>query len=159
MTHESGDILRSSNLRSTRQRRVVYQTLATTTAHPTAEELFGMVRAQEPGLSLATVYNTLEAFVRAGLCRRIPCPSGATRYDADMREHVHVTTVDGRVVDVPEDLGNRLVATLSPDLRAELERRMGVPMARVALHLVAHGDSEAATDPLAPDASPQSDRD
>lgn len=137
MTRQSKDILKSSNLRCTRQREMVYQTLATTTAHPTAEELYSMVRALEPGLSLATVYNTLEAFVRTGLCRRIPCPSGATRYDADMREHVHVTTAEGRVLDVPEDLGGRLVATLSPDLRAELERRLGVPMSKVTLHLVA----------------------
>lgn len=156
MHRESKDILKSSNLRCTRQREVVYETLASTRAHPTAEELFGMVRASEPGLSLATVYNTLEAFVRTGLCRRIPCPSGATRYDADMREHVHLTTAEGRVLDVPEDLGSRLVATLSGDLRTEIERRLGVSMSKVALHLVAQspvegdapaGAAESAADP------------
>lgn len=156
MERESKDILKSSKLRCTRQREMVYKTLATTRAHPTAEELYGMVRLHEPGLSLATVYNTLEALVRTGLCHRIPCPSGATRYDADMREHVHVTTADGRVLDVPEDLGNALVATLSPDLRHELERRLGVPMSRVALHLVVQ--DEVADPPGQPlDATPMQD--
>ena len=145
MQRDSKDILKSSNLRCTRQREVVYQTLASTRAHPTAEELFGMVRVSEPALSLATVYNTLETFVRAGLCRRIPCPSGATRYDADMREHVHLTTAEGRVLDVPEDLGERLVTALSPELRRELACRLGVDVSTVTVHLVAHTAAE--TDP------------
>jgi len=155
---DSKDILKSSNLRCTRQREVVYMTLASTSAHPTAEELLGMVRESEPTLSLATVYNTLEAFVRAGLCRRIPCPSGATRYDADMREHVHLTTAEGRVLDLPEDLGGRLVAALSPNLRQELERRLGVSMSRVAVHLVAQG-AEAAESAPAPEHPARSGQD
>lgn len=142
MHREPRDILRSSNLRCTRQREMVYEALALTTSHPTAEELHGMVKQHDLGLSLATIYNTLEAFVRAGLCRRIPCPTGATRYDADMTEHVHVTTADGQVVDVPPDLGQRLIVAMGDELRAELERRLGIPMDRVGLHLVVEGRGE-----------------
>ncbi|MCW5767937.1 MAG: transcriptional repressor [Phycisphaeraceae bacterium] len=133
------EVLRSSNLRCTRQRELVYEALASTHTHPTAEELFDLVRRLEPGLSLATVYNTLEVFVRSGLAQRIPCPSGATRYDSDMRDHVHLTTSDGRVMDVPEDLGVHLVHALSPSLREDLENRLGVTLGRVSLNLVVHG--------------------
>lgn len=136
------DVLRSSNLRCTRQRELVYEALASTKSHPTAEELFDLVRQQEPGLSLATVYNTLEAFVRTGLAHRIPCPSGGTRFDADMHDHVHLALEDGRVMDVPDDLGSRLVEALGPELRAEMESRLGVSMARVSLNLVVHGGAE-----------------
>ncbi len=138
------EVLRSSNLRCTRQRELVYESLFRTKSHPTAEELFDLVRQQEPGLSLATVYNTLEAFVRTGLARRIPCPSGGTRFDADMREHVHVALEDGRVMDVPDDLGSRLVDALGPDLRAELQDRLGISLARVSLNLVVHNGIEKA---------------
>lgn len=136
MRADARQILRSSNLRCTRQREVVYEVLAARHDHPTAEELYATVKREEPGLSLATVYNTLEALVQAGLCRRIPNPCGATRYDADMREHVHVTMADGRVVDLPEELGCRLAEAFGPELRSELERRLGVPMSRVGLNLV-----------------------
>lgn len=138
----SKEILRSSNLRCTRQRELVYESLASTHMHPTAEELYDLVRRHEAGMSLATVYNTLEVFVRTGLAQRIPCPSGATRYDADMRDHVHVAMADGRVMDVPQDLGSRLICALGPDLRSEMEARLGVSLARVSLNLVVHPQSE-----------------
>jgi hypothetical protein len=59
-----------------------------------------------------------------------------------MTEHVHVTTADGQVVDVPPDLGQRLIVAMGGELRAELERRLGIPMDRVGLHLVVEGRGE-----------------
>jgi Fur family transcriptional regulator, iron response regulator len=130
-------------LRCTRQREQVYLALMSTNAHPTAEELFQLVAAasegEDAGLSLATVYNALEAFTACGLVRRIPCPSGsgACRFDADTSDHVHVATEDGRLVDVPPDLSERLLATLPPEVLAELERRMGVRVRGVSLQVAA----------------------
>lgn len=128
-------------LRCTRQREQIYSALMNTHTHPTAEELFQMVAAEgdEAGLSLATVYNALEAFTACGLVRRIPCPSGsgACRYDADTSEHVHLTTDDGRVIDVPPDLSERLLARLSPVLMEELQARMGVQIRGVSVQVVA----------------------
>jgi Fe2+ or Zn2+ uptake regulation protein len=124
-------------LRCTRQRELVYSALAATTGHPTAEELYRAVRDREPGLSLATVYNTLEALVECGLSRRISNGHGPAHYDADMQPHVHVSMGDGRVCDVPEDLSRRLLAGLKPELLAELECRMGVKIAAVNMQLMA----------------------
>ncbi len=139
--HEGDDlrtVFRAHGLRCTRQRELVYEALAATDAHPTADELYLAVRSSEPGLSLATVYNTLEAFTAAGLCRRIPSPTGggACRYDADVAQHAHVVMPDGRVLDVPHDLGQAMLDGLSHELVAELEARLGVKIAdiRVSLH-------------------------
>jgi Fe2+ or Zn2+ uptake regulation protein len=129
------------DLRCTRQREQVYLALMNTDAHPTAEELFQLVGAasegEDAGLSLATVYNALEAFMGCGLVRRIPCPSGsgACRFDADTTDHVHMATQDGKLLDVPEDLSERLLANLPPELLAELERRMGVRVRGVSLQV------------------------
>ena len=41
-------------------------------------------------LSLATIYNTLEAFCQAGLAQRLPTPNGCCRYDATLENHLHV---------------------------------------------------------------------
>lgn len=114
-------------LRCTRQRERIYAALVCAKNHPTAEELFLTVRSAEPGLSLATVYNTLEAFTACGLVRRIACPrgSGPCRYDATTGDHVHLA-VDGRLMDLPEDLNARFLGAVPPTLLSELEERLGV---------------------------------
>ena len=144
-----GDTLRAffrdAGLRCTRQRELVYSALAATKSHPTADELFLAVRAEEPGLSLATVYNTLEAFTAAGLCRRLPSSNGTgpCRYDADTTRHAHVALADGRVLDVPASLGEALLERLPADLIAEVEARLGVKIGDVSvmLHATAPGNA------------------
>lgn len=132
-------LFEKAGLRFTRQREVLYETLAATKSHPTADELFHSVRSVESGLSLATVYNTLEAFIEAGLVRRIPCAvgSGACRFDADTTHHVHLATSDGRVHDVPEDLSRRLLSGIPQEIVADLERRLGVRIDGMSVQLLA----------------------
>jgi Fe2+ or Zn2+ uptake regulation protein len=138
-------------LRCTRQREVIYSALAASTAHPTAEDLFSLVRAAEPGISLATVYNTLEALTECGLARRIPCPSGsgACRYDADMTEHAHIATHDGRVMDVPQDLNQRVLDALPTSLVDEIEKRTGVRVRAVNVQFLT-GPGEGCREAPAP---------
>lgn len=124
-------------LRCTRQRLELYSALAGSRDHPTAEDLFSRARDKAPGLSLATVYNTLEVFCRAGLCRKIPCAMGGARFDADVHDHLHICTEDGVVIDVPEDLGERLLDAIPQDLLGEIESRMGVRLERVSVDLFA----------------------
>ena len=133
------EVFERHGLRCTRQREQIYSALACTEDHPTVDELFTRVRECEPGLSLATVYNTLEAFTECGLVRRIPSQAGAgpARYDADTSEHVHLTTTDGRVVDVPDDLSSRFLEAMPAPVLAELERRLGVRIGSVNVQLVA----------------------
>ncbi|MGP1310342.1 MAG: Fur family transcriptional regulator [Phycisphaerales bacterium] len=141
-------------LRCTRQRQEVYAALAATTAHPTAEELHRLVLAgagetPDEAVSLATVYNTLEALTQSGLVRKIPTPEGGARYDADTSDHMHVMLAGGSVRDVPADLGRRFLEHIPPALVDELERRMGVRVRRVSVSVVADGEPDA---PLAPGA-------
>lgn len=132
-------------LRCTRQRQVLYEALAATKSHPTADELFQSVKACEDGLSLATVYNTLEAFSEVGLVRRIPCAvgSGACRFDADTSDHVHLAMADGRIQDVPHDLSERLLAGIPGSAVLDLERRMGVRVGGLTVQVVALPDSKS----------------
>ncbi len=133
------DLFRTKALRLTRQREVLYRALAETTSHPTAEELYQSVRHVDPGLSLATVYNTLEAFSTSGLCRRLACArgTGACRYDADLQDHIHVVTSDGHVRDVPVDLGRRILDRLGTELFDEIAARTGVRVDASGVQFVA----------------------
>lgn len=81
--------LRASGARPTRQRRAIYGALAGRSDHPTAETLHRSVRRRVPGLSLATVYTSLEVMAGAGLVGRIAGPDGVARYDARIDVHDH----------------------------------------------------------------------
>ena len=131
---------KSRGLRVTRQRTVIYDALAATKAHPTAEELHGMVRRIEPGLSLATVYNTLEAFSSVGLCKRLSggAAGSASRYDADTGDHMHVTLDDGSVLDVPEDLSRELRANIDAATLDRISKSLGVSVDHLEISLRGH---------------------
>ncbi len=103
----------------------VYRALAATKAHPTAEELHRLVESVSPGTSLATVYNTLEALCGAGLARRIATTQGATRYDADLSNHVHAVREDGSVIDLPSDLAEEVIGALTADFAQRVTQRLG----------------------------------
>ena len=130
-------LFREREVRYTRQRAVIYRALASTDQHPTAEDLFSAVRLSESGVSLATVYNTLDLLTASGLCRRLSASPGAgpCRYDADVSPHVHVVVESGTLMDVPDDLSRQLLLRVSSTTLAELESRLGVRITSVDLRL------------------------
>lgn len=96
------DALRGAGLRVTSQRLVLLRTLRDLERHVTADELLAAAGDRLPGLSLPTVYATLDLLVRLGLVRRLPSAAGATMYDAGELAHEHLVCRScGAVVDVP----------------------------------------------------------
>lgn len=134
------DLFARHNIRCTTQRIALYDALLAAKNHPTAEELFRLVKPQTPRLSLATVYNTLEVLCSAGLCRRLPTspPRTGCRYDADTTDHLHVRIKEtGEIRDVPPALGARLIDEIPRDVLAEIERRLGLRIDGISVQLVA----------------------
>ncbi len=138
------DIFAEHNLRCTKQRMDVYNTLAACRCHPTAEQLHRLMMEHCPGASLATVYNTLEVLCQAGLCRRINTPCGS-RYDADVKEHLHIQLSDGRVLDAPEGLGQEILAAVPADAIRQLESRLGVDVRYLSIQLFADSRDDIET--------------
>lgn len=94
--------LATSGFRFTSQRRHVYDVLMHKRDHPTAEEVFIRSKAKLPDISMATVYNCLDALVECGLVRQVQLQRGATRFCPNMEEHCHYYCDEcGKVVDVP----------------------------------------------------------
>jgi Fur family ferric uptake transcriptional regulator len=132
------DLFARHQLRCTRQREDIYAALAASKSHPTAEELYSDVRRTQADLSLATVYNTLEAFTRSGLCRRMAASgAGASRYDGDLSAHLHLVTADGRVLDIPEELGQEVLSRLPEELLARVSTAMGMQIDRSSISFLA----------------------
>ena len=86
--HLSKQLL-TSGFRFTPQRRHVYDVLNEERDHPTAEEVFIRSKRRMPEISMATVYNCLDALVRSGVARQVTVDRGATRFCPNMREHCH----------------------------------------------------------------------
>lgn len=95
--------LEGSGQRFTEQRAAVFRFLRGTESHPTADEVFLRVRSDVPGISLATVYKSLETLVGCGLASKLTYGDGSARYDGRTDDHHHVRCVEcGRVVDLPD---------------------------------------------------------
>lgn len=78
-----------SGLRMTRQRQEVYRTLMQQRNHPTANDVFMRVKDRLPNISLATVYNCLEALVQHGIIRQVNFERESSRYCPNLSEHGH----------------------------------------------------------------------
>lgn len=132
-------VFSDAGLRCTRQREVIYQALCSTKSHPTAEELYSLVReSHDDGhLSLATVYNTLEALTACGLARRLSTSGGPNRYDAVCEDHVHVTLPDGQILDVPEGASRGILDAIPREAIDRIEAEMGVRVTGVSINVQA----------------------
>lgn len=101
--------LREAGLRPTRQRVALARLLFDgqergASRHVTAEGLHAEVRAKRTGVSLATVYNTLNQFRDAGLLREVVVAPGRSYFDTNTGHHHHFfIEPDGELHDFPSD--------------------------------------------------------
>ena len=85
--------LEENGQRFTEQRAAVFRFLSSTDSHPTADEVFLGVRQTLPGISLATVYKSLETLVGCGLAVKLTYGDGSARYDGRTDPHHHARCV------------------------------------------------------------------
>ena len=96
--------LREAGLRVTANRVAILDAVTRHWAHPAAEEIWEGLRPGFPSLSLSTVYQTLETFIRAGLCVRMRGGDGRLRVDGTIHAGAHdhaICRVCGTIYDVP----------------------------------------------------------
>ena len=97
--------LRERGMRVTSQRLIVNRVLHERARHATAEEVLAAVAERLPGLSLPTVYATLDLLQELGAVRRVAVPGGPTLYDPRTAPHHHMVCERcGRAEDVEADV-------------------------------------------------------
>ena len=103
--------LRDGGHRVTSQRLVLHRVLRDLGRHATAEEVLNAASPRLPGLSLPTVYATLDLFDQLGIARRIDGAGSAALYDPRTDAHQHFRCRRcGRVVDVDAPLDEHPLA-------------------------------------------------
>ncbi|MGC8657637.1 MAG: Fur family transcriptional regulator [Desulfomonilaceae bacterium] len=89
------------NHRRTKQRQIIIEELRSVTSHPTADQLYEMVRKRLPKISLSTVYRNLESLSEQGLILKMDVAGTQKRFDATVENHYHIRCNRcGRVDDV-----------------------------------------------------------
>jgi len=102
MTMNAADFLRERGIQPSQQRIKIYEALAATKAHPSADAIYRELAPAMPTLSRTTVYSTLELFVERGVAQKLALSGNELRYDADVSAHVHFRCrACGAVLDLP----------------------------------------------------------
>jgi len=95
-------LLNELNLRMTQQRQVILEELRKVNTHPSADEIYEMVRKHLPRISLATVYRNLEILSARGEIQKLEFGGSLKRFDGVAEDHYHIRCLDcDRVMDAP----------------------------------------------------------
>ncbi|HEX6126576.1 MAG TPA: transcriptional repressor [Pyrinomonadaceae bacterium] len=98
MKHSTEEI---GSLGLTKQRQCVLRVIRESEKHLTANEVFEAARALLPGISFATVYNSLRYLKNEGLIGEVQFGRDAHRYDRNLTRHDHAVCNDcGMIVDL-----------------------------------------------------------
>ncbi len=114
-------------IRMTQQRQVILDELRKLDSHPTADEIYEIVRGRLPRISLGTVYRNLEFLSRCGIIRKLELSGSQMRFDGFTDRHNHIRCIRcGRVDDLPAE---QLLTECDRDLLKEtgykvIERRI-----------------------------------
>ena len=104
-------MLEDTSLRMTKQRQVILEELRSVTSHPTADDMYDMVRRRLPNVSLGTVYRNLEILAESGIVQKIDIGGTKKRFDGNVAAHYHLRCAGcGRVDDIHLDTGIDLEA-------------------------------------------------
>ncbi len=80
----------SSQLKLTKQRKVILEELRKLKTHPSADEIYNIVRERLPRISLGTVYRNLEILSDAGVILKLDVAGSQKRFDGDTSKHYHL---------------------------------------------------------------------
>ena len=87
--------------RMTLQRKVILEELCKLKTHPTADELYNIVRTRLPRISLGTVYRNLDFLTESGQILCLEVAGSTKRFEGNIEPHQHVRCVHcGRIADV-----------------------------------------------------------
>ncbi len=108
-------IMKNKQTRMTKQRKVILEELSRVKSHPTADEIYSMVRERLPQISLGTVYRNLELLAENSQILKLELAGSTRRYDANIMPHHHVRCVacgsvgDITANDIPYDFSENIL--------------------------------------------------
>lgn len=112
----------NKDLGLTKQRAAILQVIREADEHLTANGVFENAKRILPGISFATVYNSLRYLKEAGQISEISFGNGASRFDSMTSRHDHaICTKCGRLVDMEIELPAEIINFAAEFSRFKLE--------------------------------------
>ncbi len=112
LTQEIKDFIahcKKVKLSVTPQRITIYKELIGNKNHPSPEEIYNAIKEENPTISFATVYNTLETFEKYGFIKKVTPLHNKVRYDPVTKPHHHLVCIRcGKIYDVEMDKINKI---------------------------------------------------
>lgn len=102
-------------MKYSKQREMVLNALIDNKIHPTADDIYGIIKKDLPTISLATVYRNLNQLADNGDILKIQMPGEPDRFDSTICDHHHFNCVKcGCVCDImPEDINLSSIANIN----------------------------------------------
>lgn len=100
-------------MKYSRQRELIENVIMESKLHPTADDVYTILKPENPALSLGTVYRNLNTLSDLGKIRKLAIAYGVTRYDGDITEHYHACcNTCSKVYDIVAEKGNSAYKSL-----------------------------------------------
>jgi Fur family peroxide stress response transcriptional regulator len=91
---------RVHRLKITPQRAAIYEEVAKSKAHPSAEQVYRIIRRRFPNISFDTVHRTLLTFSEIGVVDIVEDYGRRRRFDPDVEQHHHLHCIKcGKIAD------------------------------------------------------------
>jgi Fur family ferric uptake transcriptional regulator len=89
---------------ASKQQRLIYDEIQRLTTHPTADEIYELVRRKMPHISLGTVYRVLNKLADEGKLLKLGKAGQQKRFDPCTVSHYHFNcNICGKIYDLPHD--------------------------------------------------------
>ncbi len=109
--------LREKGFRVTPQRIAICEFILSSKDHPTADQVYQVVKKKYPTLSLATVYQTLGLLTEIGMLQELGFTDGISRYDPDTSPHINIICRNcGKIQDYQAESIKKLWSQIIGDL-------------------------------------------
>lgn len=89
------------NQRVTKQKTIIIEELKKVCSHPTAYQIYKLVKKKLPEIGIATIYRNLNCLVKNQLIIKLKTKGKETRYDGNTSEHCHLICKKcGHIIDI-----------------------------------------------------------
>jgi Fur family ferric uptake transcriptional regulator len=125
-------LLREQGLRVTPQRIEIISILSSNEDHPSADDIYAILRSGGHTGSVATVYRTLSALEDAGLIRKLTFDDAPARFEImPQSDHDHLVDIDtDELIEIPSDDMAKLREKIAAELGYEIVSQHTVLRAR-----------------------------
>ena len=115
-------------MKYSKQRELILKTLQENPIHPTADEIYQLLRLELPSISLGTVYRNLNQLSESGEVMKITGLDGSVHFDHNTHKHYHfICNKCNKVYDIP--------AKAIPNIENSVEEYTGLHISECELVL------------------------